>query len=76
MRGEAATRTRCSAARWFRSLVLALSKCGDEYSCCRRWKDVVFITGETGGSCSAEELIFRINLANAEREQAEVSGCC
>ena len=27
MRGEAATRTRCSAARWFRSLVLALSKC-------------------------------------------------
>ena len=26
MRGEAATRTRCSAARWFRSLVLALSK--------------------------------------------------
>ena len=27
MRGEAATPTRCSAARWFRSLVLALSKC-------------------------------------------------
>ena len=27
MGGEAATRTRCSAARWFRSLVLALSKC-------------------------------------------------
>ena len=27
MGGEAATRTRCSAARWFRSLVLALLKC-------------------------------------------------
>ena len=27
MRGEAATPTRCSAARWLRSLVLALSKC-------------------------------------------------
>ena len=27
MGGEAATPTRCSAARWFRSLVLALSKC-------------------------------------------------
>ena len=27
MKGEAATPTRCSAARWFRSLVLALSKC-------------------------------------------------
>ena len=27
MRGEAATPTRCSAARWFRSLVLGLSKC-------------------------------------------------
>jgi len=27
MKGEAATRTRCSAARWLRSLVLALSKC-------------------------------------------------
>ena len=27
MKGEAAIPTRCSAARWFRSLVLALSKC-------------------------------------------------
>ena len=27
MRGEAATPTRCSTARWLRSLVLALSKC-------------------------------------------------